>query len=109
MPKNRLSYQSLETKFPIEKNEIVIWVRQLKLVHKINWVNYEDCGSSSFYFHILEEDDVIGGVKLFNNTKAVVFVYRVDEMHKVINACEALQEKVGHFLAETGGVKDKGW
>lgn len=103
--KTKLSYQLLLKTVGLQNNKIIIDIADYQLIHPVNWLNYEDCGSSSFYFHIIPKnlisiENIIsnetktGGLKLFNNAKIIVFIHNIKKIKEIINIVEIFQEKI---------------
>lgn len=97
--KTRLSYQLLTKIFHLNNNEIHITIGTHKLVHIVNWMTYEDCGSSSFYFKIISHNSTnknkhIAGLKLFNNTKMMVFIHDMSKTEEIIATADCLQTRI---------------
>lgn len=75
----KLTYEGLLTMFE-EKNSILhCKIGRYILEHEINWMGYE-AGLSSYYFKVKKDKDIIGGIKLYNNLKAVVMCFNIDEL-----------------------------
>jgi hypothetical protein len=91
----KLSYNMLTQIFLIENNIIKLQVNQHQLTHSINWMNYEDCGSSSFYFDITDNKlKKIGGLKIYNNAKIILFIYQIEYLEELIGTAEKMQDLV---------------
>lgn len=92
----KLSYDLLAKKFPVKNNQITISVNKHNLIHTINWMNFECCGSSSFYFSVIDTNQKksIGGIKLFNNMKMIIFIHQINQIEEMLHISEKLQHEV---------------
>lgn len=69
--KRKISYSTLLEKKQL--NEVCCEIDEFKFVHIINWMILED-GNSNYYFSIYHKLKKIGGLKLYNNLKTVLFM-----------------------------------
>jgi len=75
-----LTYEHLLSKETMHRNKLLFTFDDHTFIHTVNWMLLED-GASSFYFKVkLQDGTNLGGFKIYNNLKIVLFTYRVDQL-----------------------------
>lgn len=75
-----LTYQYLLSKETMHQNKLLFTFDNHNFIHTVNWMLLED-GASSFYFKIkLQDGTDLGGFKIYNNLKIILFTYKVDQL-----------------------------
>lgn len=75
-----LTYQYLLSKKTMHQNKLSFSFNGHNFVHTVNWMLLED-GASSFYFKVkLQDGTNLGGFKIYNNLKIILFTYKINQL-----------------------------
>lgn len=97
----KISYQDLIKTRKYNCNQLTYEFQNFTIIHDISWEKLED-GCSNYYFKILDEsagdEKSVGGFKLYNNFKTVLFVHNIDYLTDFIRIVKIFTDRLRGVL-----------
>lgn len=90
----KMTYEGLLRLFEEKNCMLHCKIGGYTLRHEINWVGYE-AGLSSYYFKVVKDEDILGGIKLYNNLKAVTMCFKIDVL---LDLCALSKDFILHLV-----------
>lgn len=101
----KITYEHLITRNQW-KNDKAEWdVNGIRYEHTINHVTLEN-GNSNYYFPIQKKGKKVGGLKLYNNAKAVLFIFELENLQELSTSAKKFIKGIA-IKQEDGTLRDK--
>lgn len=84
---NILTYKNMISKMTQKDNYIIYNNLDYKIYHEINFFAHE-CGQSSYYFTIEIKNVRTGGIKIYNNFRAIIMCFDKANIFYIVNICK---------------------
>ena len=95
----KISYEHLIALNQWHNNRAEWKLLNYRFCHSINHVSLEN-GNSNYFFPIFNEHKKVGGLKLYNNCKAILFVYNIDNLQDLVKVTLKFLQTISHGVLQ---------